>query len=300
MSTIVMSACWPLQGMSVAQKMVLISLADQANDDGVCWPGIKSIGKRAALSERAVQEALVWLEAVGLITKRYRANASTSYTVTPDAFDISKAPAPRARRSAGAKASKATGADGAPPADGAPGADDAPPPADGAPGGADGAPPGVQMAHPNRQITITEPSGEPSFATGLPAAAAPTEDEIQAACRATWASYASAYQRRYGAAPVRNAKVNRHVRDLVKRLGRHEAAPVAAWFLAHVTERQVVQGMHDLGLLLARAEGYRTLWATGRTMTETQARQADRTQSNASAADQAVEILMARRSAHAG
>lgn len=38
MSTIIMSQCWPLQGLSVTQKAVLISLADQANDDGVCWP----------------------------------------------------------------------------------------------------------------------------------------------------------------------------------------------------------------------------------------------------------------------
>ena len=33
MSTIIMAACWPLQGMSPSQKAVLISLADKANDD---------------------------------------------------------------------------------------------------------------------------------------------------------------------------------------------------------------------------------------------------------------------------
>lgn len=37
MSTIIMSQCWMLQGLSVTQKAVLISLADQASDDGVCW-----------------------------------------------------------------------------------------------------------------------------------------------------------------------------------------------------------------------------------------------------------------------
>lgn len=158
------------------------------------------------------------------------------------------------------------------------------------------------MAHPNRQGTITEPpeepSGEPPIAADLTAAApAVTEAEVQAACRETWAKYCAAYERRYRVTPVRNAKVNRHVRDLVKRLGRFEAPDVAAFFLT-VNERYVVQGTHDLGLLLARAEGYRTQWATGQAMTETRARQADRTESNRSAADEAMAILQSRQVAH--
>jgi len=134
MSTIIMSACWPLQGMSSAQKAVLISLADQASDDGVCWPGIGTIARRTCLSERAVQEALSWLQKVGLVYREYRTNSSTSYTITPGRFDPSKAPAARSRLKAG-------GAYGAPPADSAP-------PAHGAPGGEPGAPLPPQEAHP--------------------------------------------------------------------------------------------------------------------------------------------------------
>ena len=129
-----MSACWPLQGMSAAQKAVLISLADQASDDGVCWPGIGTIARRTCLSERAVQEALSWLQKVGLVYREYRTNSSTSYTITPGRFDPSKAPAARSRLKAG-------GAYGAPPADSAP-------PAHGAPGGEPGAPLPPQEAHP--------------------------------------------------------------------------------------------------------------------------------------------------------
>lgn len=129
-----MSVCWPLQGMSSAQKAVLISLADQASDDGVCWPGIGTIARRTCLSERAVQEALSWLQKVGLVYREYRLNSSTSYTITPGRFDPSKAPAARSRLKAG-------GADGAPPADSAP-------PAPGAPGGEPGAPVPPQEAHP--------------------------------------------------------------------------------------------------------------------------------------------------------
>lgn len=145
---------------------------------------------------------------------------------------------------------------------------------------------------PNRHITLNEPSGEPSFPAGLPAAplAVVSETDLQAACRATWAAYASAYRDRHGVPPVRNAKVNSNVRQIVQRLGHGEAPLVAAWFLT-VNERYVVQNMHDLGALLAKCEAYRTQWATGRQMTQASAQQQDQTQANASAADDAKALL---------
>ncbi len=98
MSTIVMTACWPLQGMSPAQKAVLISLADNANDDGVCWPSIATIGSRTCLSERAVRNALRWLEEAGLLKSHQRFGRSTWYTITPAAYapGIKCPPAPDA------------------------------------------------------------------------------------------------------------------------------------------------------------------------------------------------------------
>lgn len=85
MSTLIMSACWPLQ-MSPAQKSVLISLADNANDEGVCWPSIGKIGMRTCLSERAVQNAIRWLASVGLVSIHERAGRSSYFTVKPDAY----------------------------------------------------------------------------------------------------------------------------------------------------------------------------------------------------------------------
>jgi hypothetical protein len=85
-STIVMTACWPLQGMSPAQKSVLISLADNANDDGVCWPSVATIGSRTCLSERAVRNALRWLEEASLLKSHQRFGRSTWYTLTPAAY----------------------------------------------------------------------------------------------------------------------------------------------------------------------------------------------------------------------
>ncbi|WP_445979043.1 helix-turn-helix domain-containing protein [Stenotrophomonas muris] len=295
MSTIIMSQCWPLQGLSVTQKAVLISLADQANDDGVCWPAVGTIAARCCMSARAVRTAMDHLEAVGLLTRDRRFNSSTVYKVTPANFDKAAAPSKAGRKSG--KAGAAPGAGAAPHAGGAPAAGgDAPD----AGGDAPGAGLGVRPVPPNRHITLNEPSGEPSFPAGLPAAplALDSETDLQAACRATWAAYATAYRTRHGVAPVRNAKVNSNVRQIVQRLGHTEAPLVAAWFLT-VNERYVVQNMHDLGALLGKCEAYRTQWATGRQVTEEAARQTDKTQTNLGAADAAKALLAQRRAAHA-
>ncbi|MEM5325199.1 helix-turn-helix domain-containing protein [Paraburkholderia sp. JHI2823] len=86
MSTMIMSACWPLQKMSPVQKSVLISLADNANDQGVCWPSISTIGKRTCVSERAVQNAIKWLEQHGALTANRANGRHTSYTITPASY----------------------------------------------------------------------------------------------------------------------------------------------------------------------------------------------------------------------
>ncbi len=295
MSTIIMAACWPLQGMSPSQKAVLISLADQASDDGVCWPGVGTIAKRTCLSERAVQDALAWLQAVGLVFREYRANTSTSYTITPGRYDPAKAPSARARTAKPSGANGAPGADGAPPANRAPGG------ANGAPGGANGAPPGVQMAHPNHQLnhqgTVIEPSG-PASPPAVKVKAEQVDDKetaLQSACRATWSAYSEGYERRYGAKPVRNASVNAKIKQFVQRIGHDESPAVAAFYVDKVSDAFVVRKVHEVGLLLSGAEGYRTQWAAGTAMTSTKAKQIDQTQSNADAADEAVAILRARR-----
>lgn len=86
MSTIVMNECWPLQGMSPAQKSVLVSLADNANDEGACWPSVAKISERTCLSERAVRNALRWLEGAGILKTFERTGRSTWYQITPAAY----------------------------------------------------------------------------------------------------------------------------------------------------------------------------------------------------------------------
>ncbi|EPA2391899.1 TPA: helix-turn-helix domain-containing protein [Pseudomonas aeruginosa] len=267
MSTIIMSACWPLQGMSPAQKAVLISLADQANDQGVCWPAVDSIATRCCLSKRAVQQAIKWLRSVGIVSVEERQGRSTMYSVTPAAY----APPQEMHPS-----SKCTRAGNAPtPADAAP-----PPPQDMHPTPAASAP-----------RTVIEPTREPS-GNLLPADSGQpdAERDRQQACRAIWSAYAAAYQHRYGTHPVRNSKVNGQVRDLLKRLGAEEAPAVAAYFVG-INDAYLIRNCHDLGSLLARAESYRTQWATDRQMNGATARQLERTQANLNAAKEAAESI---------
>ncbi|HBO3329902.1 TPA: helix-turn-helix domain-containing protein [Pseudomonas aeruginosa] len=223
MSTIIMSACWPLQGMSPAQKAVLISLADQANDQGVCWPAVDSIATRCCLSKRAVQQAIKWLRGAGIVSVEERQGRSTMYSVTPAAY------APPQEMHPSSKCTRAG---------------NAPTPADAAP---------RTVIEPTR-----EPSGEPS---PLPTRSGPAAGEaLQEACRNVWAAYRAAYEARWGVQPVRNTKVNSQVKQLVAALG-SEAPAVAAFFVG-LDDKFLVDSCHEFGLLLAKAGAYRTKWAT--------------------------------------
>ena len=88
------------------------------------------------------------------------------------------------------------------------------------------------------------------------------ETELQIACRETWAKYSNSYYLKYGANPVRNAKINSHVKSFVTKLGFEESPKVAAWFLSHTTNLYC-QGGHGFNLLDKDAEKLRTEWFTG-------------------------------------
>lgn len=81
-STRVMDCCWGLQ-LPPSEKAVLMSLADQANDAGVCWPGVGSLCERTCLGERTVQRALRALEDAKLLYCEMGAarNGTNRYTL---------------------------------------------------------------------------------------------------------------------------------------------------------------------------------------------------------------------------
>lgn len=118
------------------------------------------------------------------------------------------------------------------------------------------------------------------------------DDARQEACRAIWSSYATAYAARYSVPPVRNAKVNRQVNDLLKRLGA-EAAGVAEFFVS-INDGYLIRNCHEFGSLLSKAESYRTQWVTGRQMNATTAQQIERKQANLNAGQEAASRILSR------
>jgi len=80
-----MTTVWKLQGLYQSEKFVLLALADNANNDGVCWPSIPDISERCVLSERQTLRIIESLHQRGLLNKEIRSGKSTIYTlVTPD------------------------------------------------------------------------------------------------------------------------------------------------------------------------------------------------------------------------
>ena len=67
MSVKVMSAVWEREDMDASERLVMLSLADHADDEGVCYPSIARLCKRTSLANRTVQMAVKRLEARGLI-----------------------------------------------------------------------------------------------------------------------------------------------------------------------------------------------------------------------------------------
>lgn len=110
-----------------------------------------------------------------------------------------------------------------------------------------------------------------------------------------WNAYAMAYQQRYRVEPVRNAKVNGQLAQLVQRLGVEEAPLVAAFYVGH-PGALYVRAKHPVDLLLRDAEGLRTEWATGRHVTDGSARQSDKTATRGTAAAELLEEVRAAKS----
>jgi biotin operon repressor len=85
MSTRQMAAVWPLQ-MPSSPKAVLVSLADNANDAGYCFPSLPTICERTCLGRTAVIEAIKWLEQHGALVADRSNGRHTTYTLTVEAF----------------------------------------------------------------------------------------------------------------------------------------------------------------------------------------------------------------------
>ncbi|PMX22743.1 MULTISPECIES: helix-turn-helix domain-containing protein [unclassified Pseudomonas] len=296
MSMGLMVAAMKLRVGNPLRKLVLIKLADNASDIGECWPSYQHVADQCEISKRSVMNHIAALCEAGLLRKEIRkggpkGNSSNVYFLTLDG--------------------------GAPPAPGVVqqihqgSAAGSPPSESPAPGGSAAAAPRIS----NSLEPVMEPVIEPitpqasaKVVTGQVVPFVPQQPRVEIpadmpgpkdqACKTfkVWANYAMAYRKRYGAWPVWNAKTGKQTALLVDRLGSDVAHHVAAHFLK-TSDAAVLRKCHSLNELLANAESYHTQWVTGQRINGTTARQMERTEANLSAAEQAAQMVLAKRQA---
>ena len=63
-----MSKVWELTGLTATEKLILLAIADHANDDGFAYPSIVGLQAKTCLSERGVQTIIRRLQEVGLLS----------------------------------------------------------------------------------------------------------------------------------------------------------------------------------------------------------------------------------------
>ena len=77
-----MTAVWALD-LPTGEKMVLLSLADNANDSGHCWPSMATIAKRAGMTTRGAQKIVQRLCEQGHLTQTIVVGKGANYIVHP-------------------------------------------------------------------------------------------------------------------------------------------------------------------------------------------------------------------------
>lgn len=105
-----------------------------------------------------------------------------------------------------------------------------------------------------------------------------------------WYAYADEYQKKYGSAPVRNAKSNSLCKQVIQRLGAKAGPEVARFYIIHRDALYSKNG-HPLTLLVRDAEKLHTEWSTGRLITSGDARAGELRQGNVQAAREAIERM---------
>lgn len=93
MSVRIMTAVWAAD-LPATEKLVLLALADQANDDGHCWPSAMTIAKKCGQGERTVRRAIQSLIAKKHLSQKMRSGTSAVYTVHPCQSGTPASPAP--------------------------------------------------------------------------------------------------------------------------------------------------------------------------------------------------------------
>jgi uncharacterized protein YdaU (DUF1376 family) len=145
---------------------------------------------------------------------------------------------------------------------------------------------GVSMQPPTTNHQPPTTSLQPPTANHQPAKPLPRATRSGGAkTAAAWAAYREAYRQRYEVElPKPSAEDNTHMARFCEKVPLAEAPEIAAFYVRH-NKAWYVSHHHDLKWLKADAVGLRTQWLKQSPVTETEARQADRTSAAGSQVD---------------
>ena len=80
MSVKLMSRVWDDAPVEGSELLLMLALADSANDEGVCWPSQETLSRKTRINKRHVQRLLSRLAAAGMIevSPRFAGGSQTS------------------------------------------------------------------------------------------------------------------------------------------------------------------------------------------------------------------------------
>lgn len=119
-----MTAVWESDVQPAGKRIVLLAIADSANDEGVCWPNMATIARKAGVGVSSARKACAALEEEGLLEREYRktttaagneTNKSSIYTINAEKLAARvQAPAQIERPPARSERTPPPGTSGAP------------------------------------------------------------------------------------------------------------------------------------------------------------------------------------------
>lgn len=80
-----MTQAWR-SGAPAGQKMVLLALCDNANDQGECRPSVPYLARKCSMGESTVRGHISDMEDAGILHRQFRTGRSTFYFIHPDNF----------------------------------------------------------------------------------------------------------------------------------------------------------------------------------------------------------------------
>lgn len=69
------------RSLPASTKIVLLALADQASQDGVCSPRLRDLAEKVGMSPHYVRESLLQLESMGAVICERQAFRASTYRV---------------------------------------------------------------------------------------------------------------------------------------------------------------------------------------------------------------------------